>query len=110
MATDFILDYWYRSKDPATGEMLPMEDDEGVHISNLMREPGLLKMLNDEVKALPDTTKQDAVVAEAIRFMDEAHPKINVDRFEMIKGEDVVWLRKNFEALVKKALATETEP
>ncbi len=69
-------------------------------VSNILREPRLVELMNKNVQELPPAILADPVVAKIAKLLPEIKTKVNVGLHEPVKQEDVKWLYQTFNDLV----------
>lgn len=69
-------------------------------VSNILREPRLLALMEEEMAALPPAYQNDEFVKKVMAFLPEAKRRVNVGMRDPVKKEDVEWLHQQFDALV----------
>jgi hypothetical protein len=70
------------------------------HISNILREPMLIKLMLKELQTIDPDLKKDPNVTRILEFLPGVIQKIDVDLYGQISKDDVKWLNDNFSSLV----------
>ena len=75
--------------------------------SNILREPKLVEILNDEVKAMKPDYLKKPLVQEMLKFMPEVHKRVDVDLYDPVPKPDVEWLHENFSKIIESVRTLE---
>ena len=79
------------------------------HISNILREPMLIKLMLKELQKIDPELKKDPNVADILAFLPGVIERIDVDLYESIPKTDVEWLNSEFSKLVGKIALPKAE-
>jgi hypothetical protein len=77
--------------------------------SNVLREPRLVEMFNDEVKGLKPPYADHALIKAILEFLPGLKQKVSVGLHDPVPEPDVKWMQEHFQKLVIQAAAVETE-
>ncbi|MEM9016065.1 MAG: hypothetical protein AAGC68_03560 [Verrucomicrobiota bacterium] len=99
-----IVGGWLQGGRVVTGLILEnydRSDPNGkVHISNILREPLLIKLMLDEMKKIDPELQKDRNIAEIMTFLDGVIKIIDIGMYDQIPREEVEWLNQGFERLI----------
>ena len=96
-ATLVIIGGWFQGGRCVTAVI---DEHYGAEVSNILREPRLVDLIERNVGELPQPYTNDQLVVKIKKLLPEIRKRVNVGFHEPVKQEDVQWLHSTFDSLV----------